>query len=345
MGRAGHLARSAGVACALVLGLSLGLSGCAALAPGPVVPPPPAAPVATETAPTRPPPAVSSPAPAPVATRPPEAQAGARVAILYSGGTPAQAAIANRIAASLTGPGWTVHPIDLDDPNKRGQSPDSDPIIAAVGPDALERARRDFAGADIVVSQVLGAATAPRRYVIAPTPPPSLQLAAWAAVDPGLARIGLITSDGFAATLPEAAAAATAIGAELVHRISTSDRETLYLFRRLAPDIDGLWLAPDSTILSTAIIGEILMLAAELDLSVLVFSEALLERGGLLSVSAPPGHVATLVVDAIAAIRAGTAPPAEQPLRQGNVRVNARIAAALGLPVPALAEWVIDEHP
>jgi ABC-type uncharacterized transport system substrate-binding protein len=275
-------------------------------------------------------------------------------AILFSAGTPSQAAVAERIAAGLDGPEFTLRLVDIDRIGTPGvdvgDAPTDVEIVAAVGPGALDVARRIHPGARIVFSQVL----APTRRGdargirgVAAMPPPALQFAAWAEVDPGLERIGLITGAAFAAAVPDAEQAAAGIGAELVHRVSTSDLETLYLFRRLAPAIDGLWLAPDSEILSPVVIDAVLKLAAELKIGVLVFSESLLDRGGLISVGAPAEHVAETVVDAIRRIRSGRADtlPAEIPLQKAAVRVNARVAAALGLLVVTPTEWVTSESP
>lgn len=360
MKRAGQGVRSAGVRFALGTGILFSLSGCALLGsapePVPVIDanvPGPIVSVPVEPAPEPAvvePPVTPAPVVEPAVTAPP-----ARVAVLYSGSAPAQAAIAERIDDSLAAPGWSVRQVDLD------RLDIATPIdatadwgvslLAAVGPDALAVARERFAGADIVYCQVLdaGAATAgsgtPTIRSVAAMPPLKLQFAAWAALDPKLEQIGLITSAGYAARLTDIAAAAAGIGARLDHRISNSDRETLYIFRRLAPEIDGLWLAPDSSVLSAAVIGEMLDLAAELDIGVLVFNEGLLGRGGLLSVLAPEEHVAALVVDALEAIRSRTADtlPREIPLSEGRVRVNAEVAAALGLAVPPAAEWVVRE--
>jgi ABC-type uncharacterized transport system substrate-binding protein len=273
---------------------------------------------------------------------------------LFSGGTPSQAAVAERIAAALEGPEYTLRLVDIDRPEARAAGvadlrPDVE-IVAAIGPGALDVARRVYPGARIVFSQVLEPALpddAQGIRGVAATPPPALQFAAWAEIDPGLERIGLISGAAFAAVVTDAAQAAAGIGAELVHRVSTSDRETLYLFRRLAPAIDGLWLAPDSEILSPAVIDAVLELAAEFGIGVLVFNESLLERGGLISVGAPMEHVARTVVDAIGQIRSGRADalPAEMPLREAAVRINARVAAALGLPVGTRTEWVMRESP
>jgi hypothetical protein len=254
-------------------------------------------------------------------------------AILFSGSTPSQAAVAERIAAGLDGPEFTLRLFDIDLTGTPGvdvgAAPTDVELVAAVGPGALDVARRIYPGARIVFSQVLAPALrSDARSIrgVAAMPPPAVQ---------------------FAAAVPDAERAAAGIGAELVHRVSTSDLETLYLFRRLAPAIDGLWLAPDSEILSPVVIDAVLELAAELKIGVLVFSESLLDRGGLISVGAPAEHVAETVVDAIGRIRSGRADtlPVEIPLQKAAVRVNAGVAAALGLPVVTPTEWVTSESP
>lgn len=347
-----HGSRSVGALLAAIAGLAIWLSGCAA--PAPVETDAPSNPIAiaaVERAPVqRVPTERAPPANRPESTTP--APAPATVAVLYSGSIPTQAAIAERIAVDLAAPAFAVRRIDIDGLDRATPIDAAFEaevgIVAAVGPGALEVARQRFAGAEIVFSQVLepGYTAGAARHIrgVAPVPRAALQFKAWAEVDPELRRIGLITGERYAAGVPDAAEAAAAIGAEIVHRMSSSDRETLYVFRRLAPAIDGLWLVPDSEILSTAVIDEMLVLAAELDIGVLVFSETLLERGGLISVVAPAEHVAASVVDAIATIRAGDAAslPAEIPLEEASVRVNARVAGALGLTVPAI-EWVIRD--
>jgi hypothetical protein len=352
MGRARHGFRSAGALFVLASSALFSLAGCALIGPQPgpatvpsgSVPPVVGAPVGPS-----PESAISGPGGAVVA--PPSSAAG--VAILYSGEASAQVEIADRIASGLDASATAVHRIDLDrldigTPVDTGVEWDVS-TLAAIGPEALDVARQRFLGADIVYCQVLDPdadddATRVLRGV-APLPPLALQFSAWSTVDPKLERIGVITSSSFAATIAEAAQAADGIGAELDHRISTSDRETLYIFRRLAPEIDGLWLAPDSSVLSATVISEMLSLAAELEISVLVFSEGLLERGGLLSVGAPAEEVAATVVAAVKAMRSGqgSSLPAEMPLDAGFVHVNASVAAALGLPMTTPARWIIHE--
>jgi len=360
MGRASHGVRSAGVLFALGAGVLFSLSGCALLGPStepvPVLEGSIPEPIVSAPVEPAPEPVVIEPVEAPpLVVEPPVQVSGATVAVLYSGNTSIQLAIADRIEHRLGGSDWAVHRIDVDRLDlatpvettiEWGVS-----MIAAIGPDALAMARQRFPGVDIVFCQVLDAGAnqdaAGTQMIrsVAAMPPVKLQFSAWAALDPKLEQIGVITSAAYATKLADAVAAAEAIGARLDHRISNSDRETLYIFRRLAPEIDGLWLAPDSTILSGAVIGEILDLAAELDLGVLVFNEGLLARGGLLSVLAPEEHVAALVIDALGALRSRSeaSPPREVALSEGAVHVNTAVAAALGLPPPPAAEWVIRE--
>ncbi len=347
--------RSAGALLALGMVSLAWLAGCAVPASAPSGPPP----EAVVSSPPEPSPAPDSGPGSAVAAEPAAAVAArirapapapapvTDVAILFAGGTPHRAGIAARIGDGLTGTGWRVRRIDLDrdDLTAALSAAAQSDIVAAVGPDALALARQQFVSADIVFSQVLepgsGSDEGRRIVGVAPMPPPALQFAAWAEVDPGLERIGLITSAGFAGEMAGVEQAAAAIGAELVQRVSSSDRETLYHFRRLAPEIDGLWLAPDSGILSTAVIGEVLAIAAELGIGVLVFNENLLDAGGLISVGASAGHVAARVVETIERLRSGGALPAEIPLSEGTVRVNPAVATGLGLPAAGPTEWVI----
>jgi ABC-type uncharacterized transport system substrate-binding protein len=322
--------------------MAIGLSGCAM----PVRAPLPAANGLPATTPAESPPvAESNEAPAVVPSRTPA------VSVLYSGGSPTQTAISGHIVERLAESDFTIELIDIDrfevpEPTATATDSAAD-IVAVVGTGALTVAQQHFATAQIVFSQVLEpgiASTATGRiHGVAPMPPPALQFSAWTAIDPNLKRIGLITSPGFSTGAADAERAAAAIGAELLYRVSNSDRETLYIFRRLADEIDGLWLAPDSAVLSAPVIDAILAYAAEANVGVLVFSESLLERGGLISVGASPEHIAATVVAAIETIGSGQAAylPVQIPLEEGSVQINATVASRLGLELTTPIEWTI----
>jgi hypothetical protein len=51
------------------------------------------------------------------------------------------------------------------------------------------------------------------------------------------------------------------------------------VFKRLAPQIDGLWLVPDDRILSPAVLRELLNYAVSHGVRVCVFSDTLLQWG------------------------------------------------------------------
>lgn len=334
---------SARVFYGLALALPVWLAGCATPLPEP--PPRPDTPIVRSTVQARP---DIEPA-KPSAVVPMNRDS---IAVLFSGSMPTQAAIAGRITEGLSREGAIIRRIDIDAVEATATMDDAAPtdIVAAVGPEALAFAQRAFTGAEIIFSQVLepeiGAGAIGKIRGVTPIPPPALQLAGWTAADPGLKRIGLITSSKFSTIVPAVEQAASRNGAELVHRVSTSDRETLYIFRRLAPDIDGFWLAPDGAILSATVIEEILAYASELKIGVLVFSESLLERGGLISVSATSESIADAVIDAIGLLRAGrgSSLPAEIPLTEAYVRINAGVAADLGLPVKSPTEWTVRDR-
>lgn len=162
-------------------------------------------------------------------------------------------------------------------------------------------------------------------------PPAAVQLEAWKRLDPGLVRVALVTGEGESALVKEALAAAPQLGIELQHVEVQSDRELLYVVKRLGPEVQGIWFPPDSRVLSAKAVREALAHSLRQGKETLVFSAQLLQFGALLSVEADPRDVAERVLEQL---QAGDAAPAVVPLRTGRTAVNLRIARELGLPVP-----------
>ena len=121
---------------------------------------------------------------------------------------------------------------------------------------------------------------------VASIPPLALQVREWKKVDPGLGSIGAIVGDGHETLMAEAAEAAARHGVALHHRISGSDRETLYIFQRLATEVDGFWLFPDNRILSLSVLEKMIDIAARHHVRIAVFNHALLAMGAPLSTAA-----------------------------------------------------------
>ena len=335
----------AAVACLLLAGCAAtgALSGCASgppaavpnAEPAPVLasptppPPPPAPPVATASEPA------ASPAPPP-----------AEVVLILDTTTPAHAPVAAEIEAALPARRFRVSRFTSAAAAELAALRGHRLTVVAVGADAVRVAREALPDQPLVFCQVpsddetltSGGAV----WGVEPLPPLELQLKSWQAVDPTLRTVALIVSAAGAALAEEARSAATALAADLIVETSASDRETLYLFRRLATTVDGLWLLPDSDALSPQVLRELLRYASSRGIGVLTFNEALLARGALMSATAVPADVAAnvaRVVERVAAGRTAGLPPLT-PLSAAELTINVGVAAALGLSPVAVPRWV-----
>lgn len=268
--------------------------------------------------------------------------------LLADDSTTSHAAVADAIAASLPARHYRLARLTDDSTDLRERGPRAAAVIA-VGRAAVERAQRELPGTPTVFCQVLRhedllAAGRPL-WGVAAWPPAAASLAAWRAVDPGVRTILLIVSDLDSALAVEARAAAAAQGVDLRVERSSSDRETLYLFRRSAPTIDGLWLLPDDRAFGPTTLREIIRYATARNVGVLAFSEALLQHGALLSATSVPTDVAATVHAIVERIASGRTSglKALAPLSAAELTVNGTVAAALGLPAPAKTRWVVRD--
>lgn len=165
------------------------------------------------------------------------------------------------------------------------------------------------------------------------TPPALKQLQAWKLLDPRLRRVALITGPNTGEFAREAQAAAARLDIQLEHTAVHSDRELLYLAKRIDAGVQGLWLVPDHQVLSVEILREALAYALRQGRQSLVFSATLLPYGGLLSVEGDPDDIAERVLEQLYARDPRTAHIA--PLQRARARVNVEVARQLGLEVPA----------
>ena len=162
---------------------------------------------------------------------------------------------------------------------------------------------------------------------VASLPPLSAQVEAWKELDPELETIGAILGDGHEDLLREAKRAATTNGIALHYRISRSDRETLYMFHRMAPHIDGFWLFPDNRVLSVPVLEQIVNIAARHGVRVAAFNDALLEMGVALSTASVEADIAATVVAVAEKIVAGDSDEIPELTRLGEVRIATNPAA------------------
>jgi hypothetical protein len=324
--------------------LILLLVGCASIEPPPAVELPPPV-VVVEPAPPEPsvvpPPSRPTP-PTPEPTR-------AEIALVFDSSTPSHAAVAAEIAAVLPPKLYSVVQVASD------QTADLEPLrnrpvtVVAVGANAVTAARTQLPTKPLVFCQVLAYEElllgGERIWGVPSLPPLALQLTTWKAIDPTLRTVALIVSNAQASIATEALDAARVAGTDLVIQSSSSDRETLYVFRRLAAAVDGLWLLPDNDALSPTALREILSYALARGVAVLTFNDALLRRGALLSATSVPADVAATVAGIVERVVAGKTAdlPAVTPLSAAAFEVNQSVAETLGLPPIAISRWVTHE--
>ena len=317
-----------GVACILAgctpIPTLMPIEGPAPVAPAPVDPTPP--PPIAEAAPKVPPPA------------PPATTVPLRTAVLLSDDIPEFMAIADEIKQRSDNEHLVVY-------NLNGNLANS------------SRIKTEAAGVDQVIAIGLLAATLGReieskRMVFCQVfnyqehdllsanskgvnllPPFDIQLQRWTAFAPELSSIGILTGPNQDDLVAEIRAATERQGVGLVVNEVSSDKEALYAFKRITPEIQGLWLLPDNRILSPAVVREIMSYSARHRKQVLVFGSNLLGIGGLISVTSDPGDVAEQVLARLDQVSPSgeLTGPAMRPLTTLHIEINPEVARHLGL--------------
>lgn len=166
-------------------------------------------------------------------------------------------------------------------------------------------------------------------------PPFDIQLQRWTALSPGLQGVGIIIGPNQQDLIAEIRSATESRGIELTVREVSSDKEALYEFRRLTPDIQGVWLLPDNRILSPEVVREIMSYSARHRKQIPVFGSNLLSVGGLLSFTSDPADVAEQVLARLEQTIDGNAlaGPDMRPLTHLKVEINPEVARHLDLDI------------
>ena len=214
--------------------------------------------------------------------------------------------------------------------------------VVAVGLLAAQLARQRLQSKQVVFCQVLNVEefdlVTPSMKGVSGIPSLSTQFAAWKLLDPGLRRIGVITGKQARYMVQEAEAAARRNGLEIVHAEVPSDRAVPLAAQELyEKKIQGLWLAPDSSILSQRAILDVMSYSVKNNLQVLAFSPALLKEGAVLSATPDFAEIARLVLDRLkkSADTPAVSGDAITPLATARIVVNASAASRFGLSIPA----------
>jgi hypothetical protein len=162
------------------------------------------------------------------------------------------------------------------------------------------------------------------------------QFRAWKLLSPKLRRVGMLTGPSLEGLVEEARRAAKAEHIEIVHVAVRSDKEMLFAYKRIAPQVQGLWLVPDNRVLSRAAIRELLTYSVKESKQVFGFSPELLPFGALLSAGSDYGDIAgrVLVRARQSWGRSEVPGPAVQPLQSAQIRVSGRMLEQFKLRLP-----------
>jgi putative ABC transport system substrate-binding protein len=204
----------------------------------------------------------------------------------------------------------------------------------AVGGEAAELLAR-AGDIPVVFCQVLDyerlLSFSPNVYGVEPFPPLSMQIERWRAESPDTRSLGVIVSTAQSDVIDEMREITRQYDIDLYARFAETDREALYRFKRLVPNIDAFWLYPDTNVLSPGVIREMLEYGFRQGVQSVVFNPPLLEWGAFLSVSAQPADVATAVIRILDRVVTGNTSelPRVAPLNRVEVEVNSTVAGGL----------------
>lgn len=159
---------------------------------------------------------------------------------------------------------------------------------------------------------------------VASTPPLSEQVAAWKRLNPELKSLGAILGPGHETLIAEAQQAAAEHDIAFHYRLASSDRETLFIFQRMAPELDGFWLFPDNRVLSVEILQDMLDYAARHGVDVAVFNHALLDMGAALSATTVEADVAATTLSITSRMLRGEIDDVPWMTPLNEVRITAR---------------------
>lgn len=209
-------------------------------------------------------------------------------------------------------------------------------LVVAIGLYAAKLAK-SFATVPVIFGQVFNVndsdLISDEMKGVAVLPPLELQAEAWRGMDPNLRNIGAILGAGHEDLIVEAEQAMKIQGFKFQYVVVKSDRETLYQFNRMIPDIDGFLLFPDNRILSPAVLTEILKVAARHQVQVAAFSELLLAHGATFSANSVAADIAGKIAIALNEILDGDIDEVADlaSLSEIRIEVNSAMAQRYGL--------------
>ncbi|MBA2253300.1 MAG: ABC transporter substrate-binding protein [Nitrospirales bacterium] len=156
------------------------------------------------------------------------------------------------------------------------------------------------------------------------------------ALVPTLKHLGVLyDSEKTAALVEEARRIAARLGLELIEHKVRSEKELPAAIRTLLPKVEGLWLVPDSTVLTEESIRFVLGVALDRNVPVIGFSSEFVRNGALASLSIQPediGRQAAIIAQKI--LKQSERPVLIVAPDRIRLSVNLKTAKYLGLTLP-----------
>lgn len=208
-------------------------------------------------------------------------------------------------------------------------------VVVAIGPRALEIARRRAGGAVVVAAGVLAPEPGDRLTAVPMEPRAQEALAALAALAPEVKRVVALHPPGARAILQDARAAARAAGLQVEFRELGDLADFQGAFRRATEGAQAVWLLPDPRLARPEVVKFMVTTCLERRVPLVGFVDGMTRIGALLSVSADFPAIGREAARLAAELEAR--PPDarhEVPLRlvAGKLSVNERVREMLRLP-------------
>lgn len=213
--------------------------------------------------------------------------------------------------------------------------------VLAVGSKAAVLAKENLSGIPIVYCAVID----PERYGLQAGDvtgivleiPVNSQLRAFKSVVPALKRIGVVYDPTKTSGLiRQAQEEARRLGLELVPVEISSAKDLPGALRSLLPKIEGLWMVPDSTVITADSFQFILLETLERHIPFMAFSTNFVKAGALLALSPDYfaiGRQAAVLMDKVVKIGISDQGKVIYP-EGGRLIINLKTADILGLKIP-----------
>ncbi|HEY6095772.1 MAG TPA: ABC transporter substrate binding protein [Gallionellaceae bacterium] len=176
------------------------------------------------------------------------------------------------------------------------------------------------------------------------TPSPQRLFATWRTLAPNVTDIGLISGPGLEELIQTARLAARRYGITLHHVTVNSDKEFQYAYKQMAGKVQGYWLLPDNRVLSGPALRDVMTFSVRNSKQVAVFSDDLLNLGGMFSVGIDVQDIAQHVLDRLEQGQDKDFLPGPDIVYPDklNLHINAVMAQRLGLTIPASLKKYAD---